>query len=256
MWPIVCCNRLLWQQQDFLAAAAEPGGIKRKFISAFVGSRGSARWLFAGPGDGTLATLLRPQRCCRETQASPSPFSPASSFFVASLCLIALPPPPEPHLPPPPMAFLYSHRPPLPPPPLQVKNTLGSGGWGQENLRISFQLLRARPPPRPRRGNMPTLLLHHFLPDKSVRPLTNAPPPPPPLKIGLPICRLQDLDSSSWGRKACFLPMLSPLRVRRSFFQRAQRDGQQQDGGEGPSAQQHLLFLLLPACTFPKRRFN
>lgn len=60
MWPIVCCKRLLWQQQDFLAAAAEPGGIKRKFISAFVGSRGSARWLFAGPGYGTLATLLRP----------------------------------------------------------------------------------------------------------------------------------------------------------------------------------------------------
>lgn len=41
-----------------------------------------------------------------------------------------------------------------------------------------------------------------------------------------------------------------------AFFQRAQRDGQQQDGGEGPSAQQHLLFLLLPACTFPKRCFN
>lgn len=34
--------------------------------------------------------------------SNPISISPASSFFVASLCLIALPPPPEPHLPPPP----------------------------------------------------------------------------------------------------------------------------------------------------------
>lgn len=61
LWPIVCSNQLLWQQQDFLAAAAaEPNGIKRKFISAFVGLRGSARWLVVWFGYGTLATLLRP----------------------------------------------------------------------------------------------------------------------------------------------------------------------------------------------------
>lgn len=170
-WPIVCCNWLLWQQQDFLAAAGEPGGIKRKFISAFVGSRGSARWLFAGPGYGTLATLLRPQRCCRERKQPhldflpPRPLLPlfALSCFLRPLNLIYHPQP-----------WLFFTHTNLPPPPLEVKNTLGSGG--EENLRISFQMLRARPPPRPRSRNMLTLLLHHFLPDKSVRPLTNTPP--------------------------------------------------------------------------------
>lgn len=112
------------------------------------------------------------------TQATPSRFSPAS-FFVASLCLSTLPPPPEPHLPPPhapdhgfSLLTPTSHHPHFK---SKIRWVLGPGG--KENLRISFQLLRARPPPRPRRGNKRTLLLHHFLPDKSVRPLTNTPPP-------------------------------------------------------------------------------
>lgn len=101
------------------------------------------------------------------TQATPPRFSPASSFFLASLCPMALPPPSAPHLPPP------DHG-------LSLQLTQSKIRWVLVERRISeisFQSPRAHPPPRPGRGNMLTLLVHHFLSDKSVRPLTNTPPP-------------------------------------------------------------------------------
>lgn len=70
------------------------------------------------------------------TQATPSRFSPASSF-VASLCLIVLPPPPEPHLPPPIMAFLYSHQPPTTPTSSQKYAGFWGGGESQNLLPIA-----------------------------------------------------------------------------------------------------------------------
>lgn len=161
-----CCgnSRIFWQRRR--SQVESKGNLFQLLLGQEEVPGGCLQGLVTG-----LATLLRPPS--KQPHLDFLPPRPsllplfALSRFLRPLNLIYPPPPLRPWL-------FFTHTD-LPPPPLQVKNTLGSGG--QENLRISFQLLRARPPPRPRRGSMRTLLLHHFLPDKSVRPLTNTPPP-------------------------------------------------------------------------------
>lgn len=93
--------------------------------------------------------------------------------------------------------------------------------------------------------------------------LWQGPAPPfarPPPKLGEPVYISELFPPRCWftalGKGGLFSSHAPLARGSPQLFQRAQRDGQQQDGGEGPSAQQHLLFLLLPACTFPKCCFN